>query len=99
MKRKEIEQKIIEKVKESEQFKKTLFENPKQVLKNEFGFEIPDSISLEVLEEKPDKLYLVLPITKKDIELPDDILDNVAGGCCGPCGYEEGEEPQKTSCS
>jgi hypothetical protein len=80
MEREEVEQKIIEKASKDGQFKSNLINNPKKILNQEFGLELPDNISLEVLEEKPDKFYLVLPVDKNKIALSDEMLDNVAGG-------------------
>jgi hypothetical protein len=81
-KRQEIEQKIILKAQEDAGFKQELIENPKAAIQKVLGLEVPPAIDVQVLEESPTKLYLVLPVNPGAVELPDDVLDKVSGGPC-----------------
>ena len=74
---------IIAKAWQDEAYKKGLIADPKGVLQKEFGLELPPALSIEVLEESPTKLYLVIPPKPTD-ELSDEQLDAVAGGACIP---------------
>jgi len=88
-KRKAIEQQIVNKAQESSEFREALLHNPKAILEKELKLTIPAGIEVEVLEETPNKLYLVLPVDPSSVELPDEMLKNVAGGppcdCGAPC--------------
>lgn len=80
--RKEIEEKLVKKAWEDEDFKKQLLEDPKAVLEKA-GLKYPENVTVEVLEETADKVYIVLPVNPN--ELSDDQLDDAAGGfwICG----------------
>lgn len=75
--RKEIEEKLIKKALEDEDFKKQLLEDPKAVLEKA-GLKYPENVTVEVLEETVDKAYIVLPVNPN--ELSDEQLDGAAGG-------------------
>lgn len=61
--------------------------DPKGVLKKEFGVDLPGGVSIEVREETPQKLYLVLPpVPEVAGQLSDEQLEAVAGGACIPAG-------------
>ena len=79
--RKEFENNLIVKALKDESFKDELITNPRAVYERELGKSIPESISIEVIEETPDKVYLVLP-SKPEVteELSDAALEAVAGG-------------------
>ena len=72
---------LIAKAWTDEAYRKELITNPKGVLQKEFGVELPDSLTIEVLEESPTKLYIVIPSKPTD-ELTDEQLEAVAGGAC-----------------
>jgi hypothetical protein len=86
-KRLAIEEKIILKAQEDAGFKQELMGDPKAAIQKVLGLEVPDAIDVQVLEETPTRLYLVLPVDSSSVELPDSMLDRVAGGycTCGPC--------------
>jgi len=70
---------------EDEGFKHELMSNPKAVIAREAGQEWPGNVDIEVLEETPTKLYLVLPVTLEALasargELSEEQLEAVAGG-------------------
>ncbi len=63
-----------------EAYRKELVADPKAVLSKEFGIELPDSLSIEVVEENEGKLYIVIPAKPKEDQLTDEQLKAVAGG-------------------
>lgn len=90
--RKEAETKIVMKSLENPEFRQQLIANPKAVLSQELDQQIPDNITIEVLEETDQKIYLVLPPAPVEEELSEKQLEAVAGGnwvvvcgdgCCG----------------
>jgi hypothetical protein len=88
-KRQAMEEKIILKAQEDPDFKRRLIENPKAAIEEALGLEVPPAIAIQVLEETPTKLYLVIPVDPSEVELSDAMLDRVAGGyisaCSGGC--------------
>jgi len=70
--------KIIAKALRDESFKQQLIADPAVVLKAEGG-EVPDGITLKVVEDAEDVKHLVLPAVDNG-KLEDEILDWVAGG-------------------
>lgn len=83
-KRSEFENGLAIKAYEDETFKQQLLADPKKIYAQELGTTIPDSFKIEVLEEKPNTIYLVLPKENEpagaDGELSDESLEAVAGG-------------------
>ncbi len=83
-------QQLIAKCWADEEFKKRLMANPREVLKQE-GLEVPADISVQVVENTPTQMVLVVPPAPK--ELSDEQLSGVAGGKCfcgmgyGHCGF------------
>ena len=53
---------------ESDSFREALRREPKAAIEKEFGIQIPKAINVEVVEETPSKLYLVLPLDADDEE-------------------------------
>jgi len=52
--------------------------DPHTAIENEFGVKLPGDLAINVLEESPKVVYLVLPVNPEN--LPDEILDSVSGG-------------------
>ncbi len=93
--RKEIEPKIIEMSMKDADFRKRLIENPAAVINQEMGSAVPESVTVKVLEEDANTIYLVLPRLvshSTNFELTDTELQAVAGGyvndySCSPMCY------------
>ncbi|WP_304508684.1 NHLP leader peptide family RiPP precursor [Anaerotignum sp.] len=82
--RSEIEEKLIKKALEDEEFKQLLLTNPHGAIA-EFDVNIPEDMEIKILEETAKTSYLVLPFVAD--ELSDEALDLVAGGGCGCNGF------------
>lgn len=71
-------QQLIAKCWADKAFKQRLMANPREVLKQE-GLEVPADISVQVVENTPTQMVLVVP--QKLDELSDEMLGVVSGGC------------------
>ena len=82
--REEFEAKIIMKAWEDESFRQELLANPKEILSRESGKPVPEDFTVEIIEENPGTIQLVLPQnpapTEAEGELSDEALEAVAGG-------------------
>ena len=70
---------------EDENFKQELLSDPKTVFARESGQAVPDNYTIQVIEEKPGELKMVLPSNPaegiaEEGELSDEVLEAVAGG-------------------
>jgi hypothetical protein len=78
---------VVKMATEDKAFRQQLLANPKQALKSAAGLELPASVDIQVLQEEPNRMYIVLPPDfKKSAELGDDELEAVAGGIGGSGG-------------
>ena len=82
--RSEVFNRLILKAWSDEQFKQKLLANPKAVCAQEFGYEMPDNLAFEVIEETLDAIKIVLPVNPflkiAESELSEEVLDAIAGG-------------------
>ena len=81
----DIEQLIVNKAAEDEAFKQQLLSNPKTAITKELNVDLPADLQIEVVQQTPQKLYLVLPLEVKleeeaGEELSEEELEAVAGG-------------------
>jgi hypothetical protein len=56
-----LERELIEKALKDENFHKALLANPKSALESEFGVTLPNGLQIEVHQERPNLLHIVLP--------------------------------------
>jgi hypothetical protein len=83
-KMKEFETQIITKALEDDSFRTKLFENPREVLAQEAGKEVPEGLKINIIEEEAGSVTIVIPRkiskTGADGELSEEALEKVAGG-------------------
>jgi Nitrile hydratase, alpha chain len=87
--RDELEAQIIARAWSDEAFRERLQGDPRAAVAEVTGVVVPESIQIKVLEETPEKAYLVIPLNR--VAIADEQLD-VAGGmdygsalCSGTC--------------
>jgi hypothetical protein len=79
--RSEMEARVIERALKDESFHRQLVADPRTALQQVLGVSLPGTVSIEVLEETPSTMYLVLPPAESGSrELSEDELGAVAGG-------------------
>lgn len=61
-------------------FRKALAEDPKKAIEELFGINLPEKLNINIVEENPGSLTIVLPAQLNEAELTDDQLDAVSGG-------------------
>ncbi len=74
---------IVARAVKDEAFRQHLLNNPKQTLEREFGLTFPPGVSIQMHEQTPATLHLVLPMKSPAgelQELSDEELKEVAGG-------------------
>ena len=74
--------KVVARARSDDEFKDRLLGEPAAVMK-EAGLDVPEGVSVSILEEQADELKLVLPAPPQDVALDDEMLEAVAGGYCG----------------
>ncbi|MBD2387101.1 NHLP leader peptide family RiPP precursor [Cylindrospermum sp. FACHB-282] len=80
-----LEAKIIARAWKSEEYKQELLNNPKAVIEREFNIQIPEGVTVQILEETPTNLYFVMPMRpqiddRNLAEISDEELASIAGG-------------------
>jgi len=75
--RRDLEAKIVARAWADEGFRERLKADPRAAVADETGVTVPESVAIEVLEETPDKAYLIIPTNR--VTIADDDLD-LAGG-------------------
>jgi hypothetical protein len=80
----QIQERIIAKAIEDSTYKQRLLNDPKAVLEEELGEKLPADLKIQVLQQSPKNLYLLLPIDidelVRDGMLSESELESVAGG-------------------
>src|SRR5258708_2539234 len=92
-----IQQKIIARATNDETFRQELLKNPKAVLEHELGVIIAPEVGIQIYEDTPTTIHLVLPgkLQADDKrELSDAELGKVAGGPRGPGWMKELSETE-----
>jgi Nitrile hydratase, alpha chain len=76
--RSELEAKIVVRAWADEDFRERLRSDPHGAVAEETGVRVPGFIEIEVLEETPERAYLVIPLNR--VAIAEDELDAVSGG-------------------
>jgi hypothetical protein len=79
----DFQKEIVKMADEDKGFREQLLADPMQALKSAIGFDPPPGLKIQVVEEDPSSMYIVLPVgpaSKEGRELGDEELDAVAGG-------------------
>jgi len=80
----ELERRLIGRSLEDEAFRQKLLEDPKGVVEQELGTQLPEGVQVRTVEETAETIYLVLPsaspLSGEGGELSDRELETVAGG-------------------
>jgi Nitrile hydratase, alpha chain len=76
--RRDLEAKVVARAWADEAFRARLKADPRMAVAEETGITVPEEITIEVVEETPEKAYLVIPVNR--IALSDEQLDAVSGG-------------------
>ena len=79
----QMQNQVIAKAAEDPDFRALLVSDPKAAVKQEFGIDLPDFMTMEVHEAGPTSLHLTLP-PGPDFKLDERTLEVVAAGlsCC-----------------
>lgn len=80
--RQQAEAQLIARAQQDPAFRQELIADPKAVFARELGVTLPDSIRIEVLEETPAQVYLILPraVAQPGTQLSEAELEGVSGG-------------------
>ena len=93
-KRQALEAQLINRAMKDETFRQELLRDPKGVFERELGIQVPEHIDVQVLQESPSMVYLVLPPPTQSVgaELSDTELEAVVGGEGAPNdGFTRGD--------
>ena len=60
--RAELEGRIVARAQSDSEFRARLLASPREAVADELGFELPDRLEIVVIEERPDRLAIVLPL-------------------------------------
>lgn len=60
--RKQLEGALVQRAWADADFKALLLRDPRQAIEDEFGIELPKRMVVEVIEERPDRLVIVVPV-------------------------------------
>lgn len=81
--RHQVEDRLTSRAMNDPDFRQQLLDDPQAAVRDELGMSMPSEVTIKVLEETPDTLYLVIPATMEAApsgELSDAELGAVAGG-------------------
>ncbi len=79
--RRELEDRLVARATSDSAFRQRLVDDPHAAVKDELGVSLPADVSVTVLQESADRLYLVIPTADgEQSDLSDAELGAVAGG-------------------
>ena len=85
--RADMEQRLIERSLQDEDFRQQLLSEPKPIIEREIGTQLPEGVRVVAVEESADTVYLVLPSASPLVgeggELSDQLLESVSGAGWG----------------
>jgi hypothetical protein len=76
--RRDLEDRIVARAWADEDFRERLKADPHAAVAEETGITVPEAIEIEVLEETPEKGYLVIPVNRT--AMSDEQLEAASGG-------------------
>jgi hypothetical protein len=76
--RRDLEAKLVARAWADEGFRERLKADPRAAVSEETGITVPESITVEVLEETPEKAFIVIPANR--VAIADEQLDAAGGG-------------------
>jgi len=76
--REELEAQIVARAWADESFRERLRSDPRGAVAEVTGIVVPESVEIHVLEETPEKGYLVIPLNR--VKISDEQLDVAGGG-------------------
>jgi hypothetical protein len=76
----EYTERLIARASSDEEFRRRLLDEPKAAISDELGVEIPDELTIRVIEEEAGEVVLALPPAASPEALRDEELASVAGG-------------------
>ncbi|MCY3698359.1 MAG: NHLP leader peptide family RiPP precursor [Gemmatimonadetes bacterium] len=82
----EMQRHLVAKATDDAEFRAQLVANPNAAIKQEFGIDLPEYVSIQVHESRGNDLHLALPPSADaELELDEEALEAVAAGlcCCG----------------
>jgi hypothetical protein len=83
--RRDFEERLVARAQADDGFRERLKADPRAAVADEAGIAVPESVTIEVLEETPEKGYLVIPLDRA--VLSDEQLEAASGG---GDGYAQG---------
>jgi broad-specificity NMP kinase len=85
--RRELEARLAARAWADEGFRERLKADPRAAVAEETGVSVPESLEIEVLEETPEKAYLVIPLNR--VAISDEELDVAGGADYNPCDFSK----------
>ncbi len=72
---------LAKKAQNDPKYRAEFIANPRGIIRQELGTDVPNNFNVNVFEESRDKMHLKVPaVVSEDGELSEDDLDNVGGG-------------------
>ena len=65
--RAEVERRLVQRSLEDEDFRQRLLDDPKGIIEQEVGSQLPEGVAVRVVEESAQTIYLVLPFRSADL--------------------------------
>ena len=73
----EIRAHLVSKAADDSEFRASLIADPKAAINSELDIDIPDGVSVSVVEDTPTAVHLVLPPSG---QVPPEVLEEISGG-------------------